>query len=333
MEFRSTNTHPYFACLLAGLMLICAFAASAFAQEKCLQPGQIDDIRKKLASADEPPLDGALGQELFQASNKLKELARAGAAESTAGGKARAEFNTLSAAWAKRVCSILNTTGWPRRAAVGRDGAEGFMYIVHRTVPLAQQLELYPIVSDAYMKGDVEGSEVLAGYVDRLRLAIGRKQLYGTQAFVRDGFLVMAPIENIAEVDKRRDNFGLQPLRTYERTLEVGFRLPLIRTMTEPSLSGVQRSQSSKKEDESKIGELDGEVAVINVETAFVSLDVIVPDAAASGSTSLEKADFQLYDAGKKIEIETFAKAEAPFDIVLLLDLSGSTSDKVGLIF
>ena len=142
----------------------------------------------------------------------------------------------------------------------------------------------------------------------------------------------MAPIENIAEVDKRRDNFGLQPLRTYERTLEVGFRLPLIRTMTEPSLSGVQRSQSSKKEDESKIGELDGEVAVINVETAFVSLDVIVPDAAASGSTSLEKADFQLYDAGKKIEIETFAKAEAPFDIVLLLDLSGSTSDKVGLI-
>jgi Ca-activated chloride channel family protein len=332
MDLDRRATHSRFACIIAGVMMLFAFAAPIFAQERCLQPGKIDDIRKKLASAEEPPLDGALGEELFQASNKLRELARAGAAETTAGGKARAEFDTLAATWAKRICSILNTNGWPRRASVGRDGAEGFMYIIQRTVPLAQQLELYPIVSDAYMKGDIEGSDILASYVDRLRLAIGRKQLYGTQAFVRDGFLVMAPIENISEVDKRRANFGLQPQRTYERTLEVSYRLPLIRTVTEPSLPTVQGRETQAAATSNKLGNLDEEAAVINVETAFVSLDVIVPDAVASGSASLDRSDFQLFDAGKEIEIETFAKAETPFDIVLLLDLSGSTSDKVGLI-
>jgi VWFA-related protein len=43
-------------------------------------------------------------------------------------------------------------------------------------------------------------------------------------------------------------------------------------------------------------------------------------------------SDFRLSDNGKPADIESFAKADAPFDIVLLLDLSGTTSDKVGLI-
>jgi len=308
-----------------------AVAAPASAQEKCLQPGKLEEIRKKLASSEESPPDGPLGEEIFQAATKLTTLGIAAKADTPAGKTAQAELDTFSKAWAKRVCAILNTGGWPRRAAVGKDGSESFLFMIHQAVPRVHQLEIYPIVAEAFQQMDLEGTEILASYVDKVRLAIGQKQLFGSQAYVRNGFLVMAPIENIAGVDKRRASFGMQTLRVYERNLEIEFRQPLIRMVTEPPLRTAQQKQAAESV-ANKLGEAGDEAAVINLETAFVSLDVIVPDAVASGSASLEKADFQLFDAGKTIEIETFAKAEAPFDLVLLLDLSGSTSDKVGLI-
>lgn len=316
-----------------ALLLLTGFSAaqSAVVQEKCLQPGKLVEIRNKLAGSEESPRNGPLGEEILQAATRLTNLARAAKAETAAGKTAQAELDTFSKAWAGRVCTILNTNGWPRKAAVGRDGSERFLFIIHQTLSRTQQLEVYPVIADAFQQMELEGSEVLASFVDRLRLAIGRKQLYGSQAYVRDGFLVMAPIENIAGVDKRRAAFGLTSLRAYERDLEIEFRQPLIRMVSEAPLPTIQQNRAAENA-VSKLGDLVDEIPVINVETAFVSLDVIVPEAAASGSASLEKSDFQLFDSGKKIEIETFARAEAPFDIVLLLDLSGSTSDKVGLI-
>jgi hypothetical protein len=51
---------------------------------------------------------------------------------------------------------------------------------------------------------------------DRVLVRDGKKQLYGTQhKFSEDGGLVPLPIEDAANVDKRRKAIGLEPLAEY----------------------------------------------------------------------------------------------------------------------
>jgi len=71
----------------------------------------------------------------------------------------------------------------------------------------------------------------------------------------------------------------------------------------------------------------------IRVDSNLVDLRVSVvrlkPETTVS---SLEPKDFLVLEDGKPQEIVFFAGEEAPFDLVLLLDLSGSTADKLKLI-
>src|SRR6202022_664333 len=71
----------------------------------------------------------------------------------------------------------------------------------------------------------------------------------------------------------------------------------------------------------------------IRVDTNLVNLNVsVLSRSASSANRNLEQKDFAVFENGTPQEISFFASREAPFDLVLLLDLSGSTSDKIGLI-
>jgi VWFA-related protein len=52
----------------------------------------------------------------------------------------------------------------------------------------------------------------------------------------------------------------------------------------------------------------------------------------APALTQLEQKNFAVFEDGVPQEISFFASMDTPFDLVLLLDLSGSSSDKIGLI-
>lgn len=316
-----------------ALVVLVIWPALASAQERCLPAGRIQELQKQIATTDVQPEDKKLGEEMVTAAKELSDALIASTRTTTKDAKAEQALAALRTVNTDRVCSLLRGRSWPKTSAVGKEGVAGFFYLIAKALPLSMQLELYPIVANAFERGEIEPGELVASYVDRLRLALGRRQLYGTQATIADGFLVMAPIERAEEVDKRRAAFKLQPLRAYERFLEVTYKLPLIRGVMEPLQKADQQIPQSEKTDGSTALEADGgEAPVINVETAFVSIDVNIPDTADAASATLEKGDFKLFDNGKPVEIETFARAETPFDIVLLLDLSGSTADKVGLI-
>jgi len=64
---------------------------------------------------------------------------------------------------------------------------------------------------------------------------------------------------------------------------------------------------------------------VIKTETSLVQLNVGVVDKQGRPVTSLTKNDFVIYEDGVKQSIQHFEPAEAPFSLVLLLDMSGST--------
>ncbi|HEX5835592.1 MAG TPA: VWA domain-containing protein [Pyrinomonadaceae bacterium] len=64
---------------------------------------------------------------------------------------------------------------------------------------------------------------------------------------------------------------------------------------------------------------------VIRTETSLVQLNVGVVDQQGRPVTSLTKGDFVIYEDGVKQSIQLFEPAEAPFSLVLMLDMSGST--------
>jgi Ca-activated chloride channel family protein len=64
---------------------------------------------------------------------------------------------------------------------------------------------------------------------------------------------------------------------------------------------------------------------VIKVDSSIVRLNVGVVDGRGQPITNLNKADFTLFEDGVKQEITNFQPTVAPFSVVMILDMSGST--------
>jgi VWFA-related protein len=72
---------------------------------------------------------------------------------------------------------------------------------------------------------------------------------------------------------------------------------------------------------------------VIRVDSQLVTLNVSVIDRGTNrGFTGLGQSDFRLFEDGQEQRILQFESSTAPFDMILLIDLSGSTREVVKLI-
>src|SRR5688572_3469795 len=72
---------------------------------------------------------------------------------------------------------------------------------------------------------------------------------------------------------------------------------------------------------------------VIRVDSQLVTLNISVIDRGTNrGLSGLGQSDFKLFEDGQEQRIVQFESASAPFDLVLLIDLSGSTREVVKLI-
>jgi VWFA-related protein len=72
---------------------------------------------------------------------------------------------------------------------------------------------------------------------------------------------------------------------------------------------------------------------VVRVDTELVTLNLSVIDKGTNrGLRGLLANDFKLYEDGREQQVTQFESANAPFNLVLLIDLSFSTQEKIGLI-
>jgi Ca-activated chloride channel homolog len=71
---------------------------------------------------------------------------------------------------------------------------------------------------------------------------------------------------------------------------------------------------------------------VVRIETQLVSVPAVVTDRTGRPLTGLKASDFQIFEDGRPQKIANFSTTEAPFEVALLLDTSGSTREDVGLI-
>src|SRR2546430_13439962 len=71
---------------------------------------------------------------------------------------------------------------------------------------------------------------------------------------------------------------------------------------------------------------------VVRVETQLVTVPAVVTDRNGHPLTALRAENFVVFEDGKAERLTNFATTEAPFEIALLLDTSGSTREELGLI-
>ncbi|HYO90589.1 MAG TPA: VWA domain-containing protein [Pyrinomonadaceae bacterium] len=79
-------------------------------------------------------------------------------------------------------------------------------------------------------------------------------------------------------------------------------------------------------------GEEVGEGDVVRVDTQLVSVPAVVTDSAGHPLAGLRAENFRLFENGQPQVISNFATTDAPFEVALLLDTSGSTRADVQLI-
>jgi len=102
----------------------------------------------------------------------------------------------------------------------------------------------------------------------------------------------------------------------------------------QPELIGVENAKrpAGTPATEPENGEIS-EGDVIRVDSQLVSLNISVIDRSTNrGLMGLGQSDFHLFEDGQEQRIVQFESASAPFDMVLLIDLSGSTREVVKLI-
>jgi hypothetical protein len=86
------------------------------------------------------------------------------------------------------------------------------------------------------------------------------------------------------------------------------------------------------KPDEMAVPEEPQDIEKLKTDTDLVSVPVIITDSNGVYVRDLEQNEFSIFEDGVKQEVAFFAKTSAPFHVVLMLDTSASTQDKLNLI-
>ena len=116
-----------------------------------------------------------------------------------------------------RLKELIAAHGWPGESLVGAEGARA-AFLIQQHADHATHVEYLSLVKNAVESGEL-GGQALALLQDRILIAEGKKQIYGTQLRRNEttGELELLPIEDEANVDARHAELGMRPLAEYVR--------------------------------------------------------------------------------------------------------------------
>ncbi|WNG56180.1 hypothetical protein F0U59_16470 [Archangium gephyra] len=180
--------------------------------------------------------DPKLRDELLEMFNKHMDAAsmasvldvadmKLGGKEPKRKGTAKEQLKAVDAKNTVRLKEIIARNGWPTRPLVSESGNEALSALVEfANVDLPTRKRWLLLAQKAVGRGE-SSSKALAKETDRVLIAEGKPQRYGTQFQVVGGKRVYHPIEDEANLDARRATLGLPPRR-------IGTKAP------QPSVSG-----------------------------------------------------------------------------------------------
>src|ERR1041384_867860 len=303
--------------------------------QSCLTQDDLSHLLARIDSSPPPALNAKLEVELVKMAIKENELLQEVVEKDQTKNADKEKLKKVYEDHSARLCQILKTNGWPTTALVEEGGVLATFEILRNAGTFELQRDLLPVIVAAIKKDPVQKRE-FAALLDRLRMSAGMKQLFGTQAVSMGGFLVLYPIENEARLDSLRAEYGLPPMDEYRKTLERTYGKVLIKSRHPPTsqLSKELTESLTKAIDATQLGTTDVDPGdVIKTETNLTSLNVSVFNNKLKTLVgSLTKDDFRVVENGQEQTVTYFASTDVPFDLVLLVDLSGSTKDKRNLI-
>jgi hypothetical protein len=124
------------------------------------------------------------------------------------------------------VTSIIDKYGWLGPDVLGDEGSSTLFLVIQHS-DLKTQEKYLPLMKEAVKKGDAVPAE-LALLIDRVEMRNGRPQIYGSQ-LIRDNesdghkFYQIMDEKN---VNKRREEVGLQPLEEYAKYFGLEYQVP-----------------------------------------------------------------------------------------------------------
>jgi hypothetical protein len=140
------------------------------------------------------------------------EQGQAGRAEPEPDWDTVAPVDADNLAWLK---NIVAEVGWPGRSMVGEDGAHAaWLLAQHADRDPAFQRRCLDLITEAARCGEAAPAE-LAYLTDRVLLAEGQPQEYGTQMAGREEGWVPRRLRDPENVDERRAAMSLGPLTEY----------------------------------------------------------------------------------------------------------------------
>lgn len=113
-----------------------------------------------------------------------------------------------------KVLKIIDSIGWPGPDTIGERGSKTLFLVIQHSDRQTQERYL-PVMRQAVKDGHAEGS-ALALLEDRVALAQGKRQLYGSQVSRgTDGKWYLLPLQDPDSVDIRRRSVGLGRISYY----------------------------------------------------------------------------------------------------------------------
>ncbi|MFJ6752479.1 DUF6624 domain-containing protein [Streptomyces sp. NPDC091266] len=111
---------------------------------------------------------------------------------------------------------LLAVRGWPGTSEVGERAATAVWLFAQHSDPAPDfQLRCRDLLAEAVLAGEADPRHS-ALLQDRVRIAQGRPQVFGTQLYADEaGELAPAPLWEAEQVDLRRLEIGLEPLEDY----------------------------------------------------------------------------------------------------------------------
>jgi antitoxin component of RelBE/YafQ-DinJ toxin-antitoxin module len=114
---------------------------------------------------------------------------------------------------------IVQLQGWPTKAQVTEEGVRAAFSLASHSNNLSFQQNMLPFIIQSYMDKQGMSGEAVAIFTDKVSIAQGKNQVFGTQADLIDGKLVFFKIENEDSVDQLRAQMGMTNLAEYKKIL------------------------------------------------------------------------------------------------------------------
>lgn len=146
---------------------------------------------------------------------KLKEIESLRSVDSVLLATKRAHLYKNDSLHLLKVDKLISEKGWLGPDIIGNQGNTTLFLVIQHS-NLSTQIRYLPILKKAVEEGKASATD-LAYLVDRVLVAQGKKQIYGTQVKrdTNSNYYIVPPIENPENVNIKREQVGLGAIKNY----------------------------------------------------------------------------------------------------------------------